>query len=115
MRIKVADKEVFWNTLELYNGYKLQHNTVFGQFRVVSPDKYREAWSFNKEETYEDFVRISGKANAQLAQSVASQAQVQDTTDYVAKLRDVTELYKDGVITKDEYEALRQEYLAKLK
>ena len=115
-RMKVADKEVFWDTLESYNGYKFQKNTVFGQFRVVSPNKYREAWGFDQEEIHEDFKRISGKykQNQDKVSASVPLAETQDT-DYLQKLRQVADLYKDGVITESEFEELRQNYLAKLK
>ncbi|MBY3618608.1 SHOCT domain-containing protein [Acinetobacter sp. CUI P1] len=115
-RIKVADKEWFWDTLETYNGYKFQNNKVIGQFRVVSPDKYREAWGFDRHEIKEDFKRISGKykQNQGSVAAPVSQVVAQDT-DYLEKLRQVAELYKDGVITEAEYEELRLHYLTALK
>lgn len=116
MRIKVVDKEMFWITLESYNGYKFQNNTFFGQFRVVSPDKYREAWGFNKEEIQVDFDRLSGKFQSlQTPQPEPIPQAVEPEVDYLVKLREIGELYKDGILEEEDYEALRKQYISLLK
>lgn len=117
LRIKVMDKEMFWDTEEVYNYYKFQRNIVFGQYRVVSPDKYRESWGHNRQEIYADFIQLSGKNNA-VATSPSATQQVEKielaAIDPIEKLERLAELYENSVLTRDEFEQARQKYVKML-
>lgn len=37
--------KVWWDTLENNHGWRLQHNKVFGQYRILDSENIRQAWS----------------------------------------------------------------------
>ena len=46
---KIAtDPKVFWNTLNNVNGWRLQQNKVFGNYRIIDPNNIRKAWGGKK-------------------------------------------------------------------
>ena len=120
-KLPVADKEVFWDTLQTHEGWKLQHNKVVGQYRVVSPGKYREAWGFNCEEIANDFKRLSGysekKAAAPVRESQQEQPQVNATemrAQLYKQLEQAGELFDKGFLTEKEFETEKAAILAQL-
>lgn len=45
LSLRTMDKEVFWVVEDrLPSGWKLERNTVFGQWRILDPDSRRKAW-----------------------------------------------------------------------
>ena len=40
--------QVFWNTLSNVNGWRLQQNKVFGNYRIIDPNNFRKAWGGEK-------------------------------------------------------------------
>lgn len=122
-RLPVADKEVFWDTLKIYKNWKFQHNKVIGQYRVVSPGKYREAWGFNYEEVYQDFKRLSNyyeEVKTEAAQHVIYDEQPVTTSspsklELYDELEKVSELYQKGILTEDEFQQERQTIINKIR
>jgi len=121
-RLPVADKEMFWDTLKTNDGWKFQHNKVIGQYRVVSPGKYREAWGFDHNEILKDFKRLSGfsetkntvvKETPKTAQPEAKPAP--SKIELWDELEKVSDLYQKGILKKEEFEHERNIIMNKIK
>lgn len=50
---------IWWDTLENKNGWRLQHNKVFGQYRVLDPENIRQAWSLDYTEVMHDYRKFT--------------------------------------------------------
>jgi len=121
-RLPVADKEVFWDTLKVYDDWKFQHNKVVGQYRVVSPDKYREAWGFSYAEVLQDFKRLSGyrEIKREAAQHVTYNEQPVTTStptklELYDELEKVSELYQKGILEEEEFQRERKTIMDKIR
>ena len=40
--------QVFWNTLSDVNGWRLQQNKVFGNYRIIDPNNITKVWGGEK-------------------------------------------------------------------
>ncbi|MBF0226883.1 MAG: hypothetical protein HQK76_15660 [Desulfobacterales bacterium] len=48
IEIETMGGPVFWTNLEEVNGWRLQHNLVFGNCRILDPKNVRYAWGGEK-------------------------------------------------------------------
>ena len=113
---------MFWDTLKTYDGWKFQHNKVVGQYRVVSPGKYREAWSFDYNEVLQDFKRLSGykEIKKEAAQHVTYNEQPGTTQsssklELYDELEKVSELYQKGILEEEEFQQERKTIMDKIR
>jgi hypothetical protein len=44
--MKTLGGEIFWQTIESRNGWKLQQNIFSEHHRILDPQKIRQAWSY---------------------------------------------------------------------
>lgn len=120
-RLPVADKEMFWDTLKTFDGWKFQHNKVIGQYRVISPEKYREAWGFEKAEILKDFKRLSGFAEKKREVAQNNKNNEQPTIipslsklELYNELEKVSELYQKGILMEEEFQHERKNIMDKI-
>lgn len=121
-RLPVADKEVFWDTLKTHDSWKFQHNKVVGQYRVVSPGKYREAWGFDYNEILQDFKRLSGykEMKKDAAQDMTYNEQPTITSspskpELYDELEKISELFQKGILTEEEFQQERNTIMEKIR
>jgi hypothetical protein len=61
-RMPTLGGKVFWNTLDIRNGFKLQQNKNTGHFRILDPSDSRIDWGFDEGSMRNSFYQItSGK------------------------------------------------------
>ena len=122
----VADAGVFWETIKTYKGWKFQNNTVFGQYRVISPDKIRKAWGFNKEEILDDFKQFSGyeseekktaptSTSSSTAKASDSRTKWQLRKELDEELIRIGHLLETGILTDTEFQERKAIILKELK
>lgn len=51
--------QVFWDTLDTRNGYKLQKNSVTGHYRILDDNDWREWWGSSYSEAKREFRDLS--------------------------------------------------------
>lgn len=103
--------EVFWNTLASFNGWRLQQNMLTHHARILDPEDIRRAWG-----------TINGmeKAMNRMVSSLKKyQREEQDLLESRSKqaeeqLKRIKMLLDAGILTKEEYEEKKKEYLKDL-
>jgi hypothetical protein len=131
VRIKVMDGGVWWDNIKQRRGWKLQQNKLTGHYRIISPDKYREAWGYRSDgdELSELFDEMTGdySSSGRDSSSSSSSTRVPETpsptatpphkpskSEVLAQLKELGELYEAAVLTKEEFEAAKQKLLKEL-
>lgn len=59
--IQTAGGHVFWDTLEIKNGWKLQENKLTGHYRILDPEDIRQAWDTSYSSIRSDFRKFTNQ------------------------------------------------------
>ncbi|WP_288582374.1 SHOCT domain-containing protein [Lysinibacillus capsici] len=100
-----AGGKVCWNTLEENSGWRLQQNKFTGHCRLLNPENIRKAWG-SKECMFNAFERFNkqfGQASTKVANSLS--------VDTIEKLSEIARMYKDGILTEEEFNKLKQQLI----
>ncbi|MEL4024033.1 hypothetical protein [Lysinibacillus endophyticus] len=57
--IKTLGGQVFWQTIESKNGWKLQQNIFTEHYRIIDPENIRQAWSTDFNEIRSTFRKFT--------------------------------------------------------
>ena len=99
--------EVFWTDIASYNGWRVQKNNVFGNCRILDPDDVRKAWG-GERDILHAFTHLVENARS-YEEKVAPQET--STVDPAERLAQLGQLYKDGILTREEFERKKKKYL----
>ena len=102
--------EVFWTDIASHNGWRVQKNNVFGNCRILDPKDVRKAWGGKTDilHAFTYLVENINKYQLESQEEVTHDAPSVDPTETLAKLG---QLYRDGVLTKEEFESKKKKYL----
>jgi bifunctional DNA-binding transcriptional regulator/antitoxin component of YhaV-PrlF toxin-antitoxin module len=119
IEMKVADGGVWWENVKEKKGWKLQRNYVSGHYRIISPSKIRKAWGPDRDEMVDIFNELTEDRDPVYERPATQQQQSPppekpSKQEILAQLKDLGDLYADGVLTKDEFEAAKKKLLKEL-
>ncbi|SOC03327.1 hypothetical protein SAMN05880501_103225 [Ureibacillus xyleni] len=112
--LKVADKEIWWNTLKNQDGWKLQQHQLTSHYRIISPEKKRKAWGPDYDDLHAQFIRFSSTSESGTAAS-DSLSITETKQEIYDELERIADLAERGAITRDEHQQLKEGLLVKLK
>lgn len=101
--------EVFWNTLEEYNGWKLQQNMITHHARILNSDNIRIAWGTinGMEKAMDRMIRHLYKHNKPVPTS-------SERIGLMEELKTLKELMDMGIITEAEYQEKKSKIMKSL-
>ncbi|WP_248924004.1 SHOCT domain-containing protein [Paenibacillus hamazuiensis] len=114
---KVTDGGVWWDNVREKKGWKLQKHKITGHYRIISPSKYRKAWGSDREEMlglFDEFTYEEPKVSTPIKSQKESTPTKPSKQEILAQLKDLGELYENGVLTKDEFEGAKKKLLNEL-
>lgn len=115
---KVADGGVWWENVKQKKGWKLQQHVLTGHYRIINPSKIRKAWGSDREEMIDIFNEFTYVEKPQSKAPVQPQKESTPAKpskqEVLAQLKDLGELYENGVLTKEEFEEAKKKLLKEL-
>ena len=58
--VKTLGGQVFWQTIESQNGWKLQQNIFTEHYRIIDPENIRQGWSNEWNDIRDIFKKFTG-------------------------------------------------------
>ena len=104
--------EVFWTDIASHKGWRVQKNNVFGNCRILDPDDIRKAWG-GETDILHAFTYLVENINNYQLEAPKEETTTHDTSlvDPAERLAKIGQLYKDGVLTREEFERKKKKYL----
>jgi len=104
--LPTMDKEVFWDNLAEYKGWKLQQNMITRHARIIDSNNIRIAWG-----TINGMMKVMDRMVACLHKYDEPKMSSEERVALMQELKQLKELLDIGAITEDEYNSKKKEIM----